>query len=79
ERTESTKKIGTTKLMEELGIHKEDKLKEILTNLDFRGNRILLPEAVTNITKFNDKDEYSLISEKDYLIIKKFAVSSKKK
>jgi ribosomal protein S6--L-glutamate ligase len=64
------KEKGTSEIFKEL--RNEDKLNEIITNLDFRGNKILLPEAVTNITKFNEKDEYSISAERGKLTIKLF-------
>ena len=48
--------------------------KEIITSLDFRGNRILLPELITKLTKFNDKDELSIKAEPGKLSIGKFKV-----
>ena len=39
----------------DLGI--DDTSKEIMMNLDFRGERILLPEVITKISKITDKDD----------------------
>jgi len=66
------KKNGTKKIMEDIGIR--DKEKQLITTLDFRGNRILLPELMTEITKFDDKEEVDIKAEKDKLVIKKFSV-----
>lgn len=68
---ESGKKTQATKVMVDAGISKSEQLKEIISGLDFRGNRILLPEAVTGLTKFNEKEEYSIIAEKGSLEIRK--------
>lgn len=57
-------------VLKEVGISKAG--QEIITNLQFRGGRILLPEVVTNITKFNDKDEHTIKAEKGKLTITKF-------
>jgi ribosomal protein S6--L-glutamate ligase len=35
-------------------------MQEIITDLNFRGERILLPEIVTKIAKFDDRKEYSV-------------------
>ncbi|MBD3309584.1 RimK family alpha-L-glutamate ligase, partial [Candidatus Woesearchaeota archaeon] len=74
ERVEGRKKQGTSEIFEELGIgeavKEPEKVREIISNLDFRGNRILLPEVVTNITGFNDKDEYVIRVDKGSLSIK---------
>jgi ribosomal protein S6--L-glutamate ligase len=47
--------------------------KEIITNLDFRGDRILLPEVITKITKLTEKDEVAVKANKGELNIKKFS------
>ena len=70
---ENRKDRKTQKIMGDLGIgnDKEEK-KQLITNLDLRGNRLLLPEVMTNITKFNDKEDVVLEARKGELIIKKF-------
>ena len=74
-RSESGKKVGTSKIFEDLGIKKaESGVQEILTNLDFRGERILLPKVVTGVTKFNDKDEISIKISKGVLVVKKSGI-----
>jgi len=61
-----------SKIFKDLGIEStSDELKQIITNLDFRGNRILLPELVTNITKFDEKDELVVRADKGILTIEK--------
>jgi hypothetical protein len=54
-----------------IGNGKKEK-KQLITTLDLRGHRLLLPEIMTNVTKFNDKEEVVLEAKKDELIIKKF-------
>ena len=76
---ESGKIKDTSKIMAEIGIKGGEKLKEIITNLDFRGDRILLPSAVTGMTKFNEKEEYCIEAEKDFILIKRFSESKKEK
>ena len=73
--TESGKKIGAKEILNEI----ETKPKEIITSLDFRGNRILLPELITKITGFSDKEEFSIKGDKDGLIIKRFGVGERRK
>ena len=65
--------------MADIGIKNGEKLKEIVTTLDYRGDRILLPSAVTNMTKFNDKEEYIIEAEKGFLSIKRFSSSTEEK
>ncbi|MFT4304685.1 MAG: ATP-grasp domain-containing protein [Candidatus Woesearchaeota archaeon] len=45
--------------------------KDIISKLDFRGNRILLPEIISKISKFNDSEEYVIKVDKDKINIKK--------
>jgi hypothetical protein len=56
------KKIDSSTILKELGINNEIKKvsTEIITNLEFRGERVLLPETLTKLAKLNDKDEYSV-------------------
>jgi len=75
--TESRKKVekiyGASSVLEELGINGDKKsAKEILTNLDFRGNRILLPEVVTDISELSEKHEVSVKVKKGEVVIRKF-------
>jgi ribosomal protein S6--L-glutamate ligase len=45
--------------------------KDIISKLDFRANRILLPEIITQISKLNDYDEYVIkVSEGKINILK---------
>lgn len=73
------KEVSTKDILTEIGIEKPDKLKEIITNLDFRGDRILLPEAITNISKLKEEDEVTIDVEEDTVIIKKFMSGKKEK
>jgi len=62
----------TSKIFADLGIKAaSDEIKEIITNVDFRGDRILLPELITKITKFDEKDELSIKADKGRLNIEK--------
>ncbi|MFH1276312.1 MAG: RimK family alpha-L-glutamate ligase [Candidatus Woesearchaeota archaeon] len=48
--------------------------QEIVSNLQFRGERILLPPIVTKATKFNDKNEYIIKVKKGKLEIKEMNI-----
>jgi len=62
----------TSKIFDDLGIKATtDEVKEIITNVDFRGDRILLPELITKITKFDEKDELVIRADKGRLSIEK--------
>jgi ribosomal protein S6--L-glutamate ligase len=60
-------------VFKEMGIdhHSHEKTTEIITNLEFRGHRVLLPESVTNLAKLNEKDEYVVKIEGKDLVVKK--------
>ncbi len=75
-RTKELSKDGkdTKKILQEEGIEDIESNKEMITKLDMRGNRILLPEVVTEITKFNDKKEMTVRFEDGKLIIKEFKI-----
>src|SRR3989338_3165448 len=64
---EKGKKKGAKEILSEIGIEEE---KEIITNVDFRGGRMLLPEIITKITNFDDKKELSIKAKKGELVIK---------
>ncbi|MBW2992061.1 RimK family alpha-L-glutamate ligase [Candidatus Woesearchaeota archaeon] len=69
---EGTKKAGTKKILTELGV--ETPGQEIITDLDFRGKRILLPEMISNVTKFTTHQDYAIEAKEGELRIKKFDV-----
>ena len=48
--------------------------KEIITALDFRGERVLLPEAIVKETGFTEKDDVLIKVEKGKLNIEKFKI-----
>ena len=59
-------------ILDDLGINaKKDSMKEIITNLDFRGERILLPLWASKITTIGEKDEVVISARKNALKIKK--------
>lgn len=68
--------ISSSEILKEVGIDNshESTAHEIITNLDFRGNRILLPENITHMTKFSEKGEYTIKFENGRLIIKRYGV-----
>jgi len=46
--------------------------QDIITQLDFRGDRIFLPILATKISKLTEKDEVCLTIAKNEIKIKKF-------
>ena len=69
---EATKKAMKEIKVDELSM--DLPMQEIITDLQFRGERILLPEIVTKITKFSDRKEYALKIKKGILEIKEFKI-----
>ncbi len=74
EMMESQKVSGASDILKEIGVKEEGAAKKIITNPDFRGNRILLPEIATQITKFDDKDHLEFEIEKGKINIKKIDI-----
>jgi RimK family alpha-L-glutamate ligase len=73
EQVAKTKDSQEKKIMSELWVPTNDSPdQEIIGTLDFRGDRILLPEIVKKITKFSEDDEVTVKMNKDKLIIEKF-------
>lgn len=71
------KTYGASDILEEIEVKENGKKKKMITNPDFRGNRILLPELATQITKFDDKDDLEFEMENGKLKIKKIDIEKK--
>lgn len=78
QRTLERKNIATgidkTKVFNDLGIKKSETNQhksEIITKLDFRGERILLPTLITKMTNFGEDNEYAIEATKDSIKIRK--------
>jgi len=69
--------VGSQSIIDDINISNGDtnKSHEIVTNLDFRGHRILLPDIVTKMTRFDDKDDLVLKIKKGKITIKKLDAS----
>ena len=52
----------------------EQRSQELITNLAFRGERILLPELISKITKFNEVGDYMIKAKKGHLEIVEFKI-----
>jgi len=68
------KKQDSADVMKEIEIENGNEGQEIITNLQLRGERILLPEIVTKITKFSDRKEYTVKVKKGKLEIEEFNI-----
>ncbi len=63
EAVQKNKKIENEKAMKDLALEESigtENPQEIITGLVFRGEKIILPEIVTRITKFNERKEFIL-------------------
>jgi len=69
--TDKGAKKGAGDIMKEIDLEKGAKEQQIVTNLDFRGERILLPKLVTAMGKFNEKDEFIVKVKKGKIEIEK--------
>ncbi|RMF54735.1 RimK family alpha-L-glutamate ligase [Candidatus Woesearchaeota archaeon] len=71
---EKEQKMNGDRILPDAGIFNSDKEQQIITGLDFRGDRILLPELVTKMTGLKDDDQVEISAKKGFLKIKKFDV-----
>ncbi|MBT4824944.1 RimK family alpha-L-glutamate ligase [Candidatus Woesearchaeota archaeon] len=70
---ERESKVKTSDILNECGIDTDfDAPKEIITNLSIRGKRIVLPEIITNLSDFDEKNEVVIHAKKGRVIINKF-------
>ncbi len=69
--TEKGTKKGAGEIMKEIAVEKGAKEQQIVTNLDFRGERILLPKLVTEMGKFNEKGEFVIKVKKGKIEIER--------
>jgi ribosomal protein S6--L-glutamate ligase len=70
--TEKGKKTEATKIFEDLGIPTTEKdTQQIVTNLDIRSNKILLPKVVNDIAKFSEKEDVVIKVHKGRIVVEK--------
>ena len=74
ERKDKVSKHNTEEIMKELLDDEELEEQELITGLEFRGNKILLPEIITKLTKFNENADYKFTAKKESLRISRFDV-----
>lgn len=67
---EDSKHTKVEKVLSDVGVDKIG--REVITTLDFRGERILLPESISKLSNINENDEYIITVKKNSLEIKKF-------
>ncbi len=69
ERKESKKIKETKEILKDID---SAVAQDIISQLDFRGNRILLPEVVSKISKFNEKEEVCINVKNGQITLKRF-------
>ncbi len=72
-RVEGHKETGSKEILKDLGIHKAT--QDIVTNLDFRAKRILMPEVVTKLTNFKEDKDYIIKASEGKLEVKEFKLN----
>jgi len=68
---ESKKDKAASNILTDLGIA-NGKKKELITNVDMRGTRILLPEVITKASKLSEKDDVQITAAEGKIVLKKF-------
>lgn len=68
----SDRDITADKILNE--IEQVDKDQTLITTLDFRGSRVLLPEVITKIAKLKDEQDYEFTTKNGEVRIKKFSM-----
>ncbi|MBW2993517.1 RimK family alpha-L-glutamate ligase [Candidatus Woesearchaeota archaeon] len=68
------KKLQGAEIMREL--RNNGPKKQVITNLDFRGERILLPKIITKEAKLTDKDEVAMTVEEGKIKLEKLNLKS---
>ena len=67
-----------------VGKHKSDQIMkeleddahehEMITALEFKGNKIMIPQLITKLTQFNEHADYRFVAKKEYLEISRFDI-----
>ena len=75
-RSETGKRKGADDIMKEISLESKDQVQNIVTNLDFRAERILLPKVVSDITGFNEKEELLIKARKGKVEICRYNIGN---
>ena len=68
------KSIAQQDVMQELKLTNDAPARELIMPLKFRGERIVLPELVTNMTGFSELHNYKIKAKKGKLEIEEFKI-----
>jgi ribosomal protein S6--L-glutamate ligase len=69
--TEKGVKKGAGEIMKEIALEKTAKEQQIVTNLQLRGERILLPKIITDMSKLTEKDEVVIKVKRGKFLVEK--------
>lgn len=70
---DSQRESKAKNILEDLDIKDSlDKSKELISQLDFRGDRILLPKVISRIAGFSESDSVKITAEKGRVTLEKF-------
>ncbi len=70
---DTDKKPSAESILAELGVdNAKEKMQSIITGLDFRSDRILLPKILSKLTSFREDEEVEIDATKDEIRIKRF-------
>ncbi len=71
--SEKGKKTETTKMFTDLGVSAGNgEEQQIVTNLDFRSERILLPKIITKLAKFDEKEDVVIKAKEGKVSLEKY-------
>ncbi|MFH0868144.1 MAG: hypothetical protein V1831_02435, partial [Candidatus Woesearchaeota archaeon] len=69
------KTTETSKIFTDLGVGKageKGEEQQIITNLDFRSERILLPKIATSLSKFNENEDVVIKASKGKISLERY-------
>ncbi|MBT5924960.1 hypothetical protein HOH30_04550, partial [Candidatus Woesearchaeota archaeon] len=69
------KKVAAAEVLKDISLNDDSSIsigQEIISDLQFRGERILLPELITKLTGFSDRKEYTIKARKGKVEIEEF-------
>ncbi len=70
--SEKGKTTETSKLFADLGVSPKGEEQQIVTHLDLRSERILLPKIISSIAKFNESEEVVIKAQKGKITLEKY-------
>lgn len=73
QRKDVVSKHNSEEIMKHI-LEEEKEEQQLITGLEFRGNKILLPEIITKLTAFNENADYQFKTKKEYLEITRFEI-----